>query len=778
MYVVTYQNVSATGQEIIAEIIEIRSNSTNGPDLENQDRFGTSVTSIGDLNGDGIPDIAVGAHSDDTGGNDKGGIHVMFMNRNGSASSITKINSKTVNGPELRESDYFGSSIADIGDLNGDGISDIAVGAYGDDTGSINSGAVHLMFMNSDGSVSRTVVINDNTINGPELRESDYFGAAIAGIGDLNDDNTPDIVVGAHFDDGNGTNRGAAHVMFMNSDGSVSRTVEINDNTINGPDLKDTDHFGSSIASIGDLNGDGISDIVVGAYTDNTGGLQKGAVHVMFMNNNGSVSRTVVINDNTINGPDLIWGDNFGSSVANIGDLNDDGISDIAVGAHGDNTGGDNKGAVHVMFMNSNGSVSRTVVINDNTINGPDLILGDTFGTSITNIGYLNNDAVSDIAIGAQRDDAGGINRGAIHVLYMSNIDENPPVIDSIISDARTTGTLKVNDVILFTLTTSSDENFATINSTYNSVELFWSSVDGGTTYTADYTISEGDEDQATPLQIKNVIIADGVGNTSLPFNGTDILQTIDANSPRIVNAQTISNTQIGIMLDHNITDSFAIPVDFTLDGIVDGLIDSIVSVSDNIIILGIINATISDNDSMTITYARTAGSFDDVSGNSLLNFTKGVRNNLNTPPVITLIGANPQTTYLGAGYTELYATTNDGSTVTIDATEFTDTIGTYSIYYDSTDELDNKAVQVIRTVNVVEGNIPTSCIPPVSGDWIITENCTINSSVTARENVIVQNDSVLTIPSGITLDIDYATFNLTVQSGSGVLIKSGGTLT
>lgn len=82
------------------------------------------------------------------------------------------------------------------------------------------------------------------------------------------------------------------------------------------------------------------------------------------------------------------------------------------------------------------------------------------------------------------------------------------------------------------------------------------------------------------------------------------------------------------------------------------------------------------------------------------------------TVPVITLTGANPQEIELGAGYTELGATTDDGSSVIIDASEFVDAVGTYSIYYDATDAAGNEAEQMIRTVNVVDTTPPTaSCV-------------------------------------------------------------------
>jgi len=211
--------------------------------------------------------------------------------------------------------------------------------------------------------------------------------------------------------------------MFMNTDGSIDSTVEINSGTANGPVLDDNDTFGFSVANIGDLDGDGVSDIAVGANLDDGGGFDRGAIHIMFMNTDGSVDSTVEINDGTTNGPVLNDDDEFGRSVANIGDLDGDGVFDIAVGAHGDDNGGTNRGAIHIMFMNTDGSIDSTVEINDGTTNGPVLDDFDRFGGSIANIGDLDGDGVFDIAVGAHADDNGGTNRGATHIIFL----EGPP---------------------------------------------------------------------------------------------------------------------------------------------------------------------------------------------------------------------------------------------------------------------------------------------------------------------------------------------------------------
>ncbi len=249
--------------------------------LSDRDVFGYSVANIGDLDGDGVSDLAVGAVFDDDGGSRRGAVHIMFMNTDGSVDSTVEINSSTANGPVLSNYDQFGSSVTNIGDLDGDGVSVLAVGAPGDNDGGGSRGTVHILFMNTDGSVDTTVEINSSTANGPVLSDLDYFGNSVANIGDLDGDGVSDLAVGATLDDDGGEARGALHIMFMNTDGSVSSTVEINSSTVNGPVLSDDDRFGSSVANIGDLDGDGVSDLAVGAHGDDDGGFARGAVHII-----------------------------------------------------------------------------------------------------------------------------------------------------------------------------------------------------------------------------------------------------------------------------------------------------------------------------------------------------------------------------------------------------------------------------------------------------------------------------------------------------------------
>ncbi len=117
--------------------------------LDNSDRFGFSSASLGDLDGDGVGDLAVGAHGDDDGGgSSSGAVWVLFLNADGTVKSHQKI-SNTQGGflGTLHDGDNFGFDVAALGDLNSDGVGDLAVGALADDDGGPDRGAVWILFL-------------------------------------------------------------------------------------------------------------------------------------------------------------------------------------------------------------------------------------------------------------------------------------------------------------------------------------------------------------------------------------------------------------------------------------------------------------------------------------------------------------------------------------------------------------------------------------------------------------------------------------------------------
>jgi hypothetical protein len=398
---------------------KITDGTNGGPALAGVDRFGSSVTAVGDLDGDGVSDMAVGAYGDDTGGNAYGAVYVLFMNTNGTVKSSTKIASGTGGGPALGNGHFFGRSVTALGDLDGDGVTDLAVGADGVDIGGSNSGSVHVLFMNTNGTVESSTRIASNTNGGPILAGLDYFGSSVTAVGDLDGDGVTDLAVGARGDGTGGDRRGAVHVLFMNTDGTAKSSTKIADSTGGGPALTDLDRFGNSVATLGDLDGDGVSDLAVGAYADDTGGNARGAVHVLLLNVDGTVKSSTKIASGTGGGPILADGVLFGRSVTAVGDLDGDGVTDLAVGADRDHTGGSYRGAVHVLLLNIDGTVNSSTKVASGTGGGPMLADSDFFGRSVTSLGDLDGDGVTDLAVGADLDDTGGLNRGAVHVLFL-----------------------------------------------------------------------------------------------------------------------------------------------------------------------------------------------------------------------------------------------------------------------------------------------------------------------------------------------------------------------
>ena len=263
----------------------------NGIDFS--DSSGDSVSGAGDVNGDGLDDLIIGAREADPNGNSRAGqSYVVFGNNSGfseslNLSTLDGTNGFVING--IDSYDFSGSSVGGAGDVNGDGIDDLIIGAPSDIPGN-TTGESYGVFGNNSGfapSIDLNMLDGSNgfVINGIDRR--DLSGVSVSGAGDVNGDGIDDLIIGAYEADPNGIIRaGESYVVFGNTGGftsplNLSALDGTNGFTINGID--GGDQSGRSVSSAGDVNGDGIDDVIIGArFADPNGNSAAGESYVVF----------------------------------------------------------------------------------------------------------------------------------------------------------------------------------------------------------------------------------------------------------------------------------------------------------------------------------------------------------------------------------------------------------------------------------------------------------------------------------------------------------------
>jgi hypothetical protein len=368
------------------------------------DHAASSVSSAGDVDGDGLDDILVGASKNDEAGWDAGKAYLILGASLSNSSEIS-----------LSLADYFfvgedsddeaGSSVSSAGDVDGDGLDDLIIGAPATDIfGGGAAGKAYLILgATLLGRSSRTLnlFLADQIFVGEN--SGDNAGISVSSAGDVDGDGLDDLIVGAVANDDGGDAAGKAYLILGSSlGGSREFSLSLADHIFVGEE--EGDFAGHSVSGVGDVDGDGLDDLLIGASKSSDGGTNSGKAYLILGSSLGTTQEIDLSAADYAFVGESAW-DRAGYSVSGAGDVDGDGNADLLVGAPLYSGVGVNEGAVYIILGSSLGGISEIDLSDaDYALTGDSS--GLLAGISVSSAGDVDDDGRDDILVGATGEDS------------------------------------------------------------------------------------------------------------------------------------------------------------------------------------------------------------------------------------------------------------------------------------------------------------------------------------------------------------------------------------
>lgn len=396
------------------------------------DSLGFSVDCAGDVNGDGIDDVVVGAFgADDNGRSTSGSAYVVFGKRGTAPVDLADLGDRGFRIEGEAAGDRAGSAVAGAEDIDGDGLADVIVGANAaDNNGRDTSGSAYVVSGKRGTAPVDLADLGERGYRIDGAAPGDRAGFAIDGTGDVNGDGTPDTVVGAYTADPEGRETaGSSYVVFGKADSSRVDLADLGDGGYAIDGEAAGDRLGISVAGAGDVDGDGAEDLLVGADQAPSDGA--GRAYVLFGKSGTARMDLAELGDGGYRIEGAVAGDLAGFSVDDAGDVDGDGRPDAIVGAYGaDNNGREGSGSAYVVFGKGDSAAVALAGFEQRDEEGFRIdgeAAGDRAGRSVAGAGDFDGAGVPDALVGADLASPRERERaGAAYVQFGPGGDQQP----------------------------------------------------------------------------------------------------------------------------------------------------------------------------------------------------------------------------------------------------------------------------------------------------------------------------------------------------------------